>query len=124
MIKGKLLAIINDYHNHCPNIHVFVQSCDSNTEDAIDNFQETVDTHLFVDIKSILSNRQMKLPEGTTIRLAITCTVNYYKDYYGEYDSDMEIHTIRTLREQLPNAKLRRKWKLIEKQQTKRLSKS
>lgn len=115
MVYGKCLVVINDHRAQCPDIHVFVQSANGG-QYAADSLSEDVNTHLFLDLGGILSKRQMALPEGTTIRLALNCSVNYHQSYEGEWDSELEVHKVRTLREQLPNAKLRRKWKLYDKQ--------
>lgn len=118
-VSGKCLVVINDHRAQCPDIHVFVQSANGG-QYAADSLSEDVNTHLFLNLEGILSKRQMTLPEGTTIRLAINCSVNYYHSYEGEWDSDLEVHKVRTLREQLPSSKLRRKWKLFDKQQAKK----
>lgn len=113
-ISGKCLVVISDYRSSDPIIKVFVQSA-SGWPFAKESVSECVKTDTRLYLSDILSKRQKALPNGTTIRLAIRCLISHHRTSEYEWEPEMEILSIRTLREQLPNAKLRRKWKLYAK---------
>lgn len=120
-IGGKVLVVIHDHKSRCPYIRCYPQAAhEEDRERALSALYEDVPLHIGLDVKSVLSNRQMAMPEGTTFRLALTVVLSYHSDYWGEWDSDLEVVKKRTLREQLPNSKLRRKWKLFDKQEAKK----
>lgn len=66
---------------------------------------EDIDTHLYLDPQLLLSKRQLALPPGSVVRLVARVSMNYTQDYWGECDSDMEVHRIDVLKVSRPSRK-------------------
>lgn len=66
---------------------------------------EDIDTHLYLDPQLLLSKRQLALPTGSVVRLVASVTMVYTRDYYGECDSDLEVHKVRVLKVSRPSRK-------------------
>lgn len=118
MVQGKLLAVICDHRSPYPSVSIFVQSAHGGVY-AKASLMDDVCCDMVLHPGRYLSKRQKQLPEGTTIRLALTCSVHYHQSYEGEWDTDVCIRKTQTAREQLPSRKLLKRWKLFDKQQAK-----
>ena len=74
-----------------------------------DFITEDIDTHLYLDPQLLLSKRQLALPSGSVVRLAASITMCYTQDYWGEHDSDLEVHKIKVLKVSTPSRKQTKK---------------
>lgn len=114
-VAGKCLIVIKDHNSRYPHITIFVQSVNGG-QYARDSLSECINYYLLHYLNTVLSKRQKALPDGATIRLSMSCSIQFSQDHEGEWDSDLVLRSVRTLREQLPSTKLRKRWKLYDKQ--------
>lgn len=80
------------------------------TRGGHDYITEDIDTHLSIDPQLLLSKRQLALPSGSVVRLIASVSMFYTRDYWGEHDSDMEVHKIKVLKVSRPSRKQTKKW--------------
>lgn len=66
---------------------------------------EDIDTHLYLDPELLLSKAQLALPSGSVVRLVASVTMVYTQDYWGEHDSDLEVHRVDVLKVSRPSRK-------------------
>lgn len=120
-IEGKVLVIITDHKSSYPSIHAYPQSAvGKDHAGSMDALYTDMPEHLMQTKGYGLSKKQMAMPEGTVFRIAMTVVLSYHSDYWGEWDSKLEIVKSRTLRVQKPNRKLLKRWKLQERQEAKK----
>lgn len=74
-----------------------------------DYISEYIDPHLYSDPQLLLSKRQLALPPGSVVRLVASVTMNYTQDYYGEWDTDLEVQRIDVLKVSRPSRKQNKK---------------
>ena len=113
MVSGKVLITIKDHTSCDPiiDVKVFSTNPKSNAPYIKDSLIDALHSILRIDgVSTILSNRQQKLPDFSTIRIKATVVVEYVKTFDGDYDLFLEYKKIKTLREQSPNKKITKKY--------------
>lgn len=70
-----------------------------------DYIYEDIDTHLCLDPRLLLSERQLALPQGSVVRLMASVTMVYTEDCYGECDSYLEVRRVDVLKVSSPSRK-------------------
>lgn len=71
-IKIKSLVVLEDYLSLLPYVSVHVQRASGRGEFAKESAAEDLECYVISNARALLSNRQKRLPTGTTLRLAVT----------------------------------------------------
>lgn len=111
ILSGKAVVVVTDFMSDYPVVRAIVQSYSSAYFIARDALEDDIQYNLSVDAKQLLSRRQRSLPDGTTLRLLVTCQMRHCDDD----DFELDVLRVKTLREQLPTRKMRKRWKLLDK---------
>lgn len=101
VIFGKALVVVTSNGTGClPCVHAFIRSA-TGGEYALDAAHE--DLPMLVELYGLPPLKSFKkLPEGEKVRAAISFSLVYTRDYWGECDVDLELHKVRVLRRQKP----------------------
>lgn len=101
VITGKALLVIESSGaNYSPGVHAFIQSAQGG-EYAHECAYE--DLPMLVEFDGLPGLKPFKkMPEGEVLRVAISFTLVYTKDYWGECDVNLEVNRCRVLRRQKP----------------------
>lgn len=101
IITGKALLVIESSGpNYSPSVHAFIQSAwggEYARDCAYEDLPMLVELYGLPDLKPF-----KKRPEGEVLRVAVSFTLVYTKDYWGECDMDLKIGRCRVLRRQKP----------------------
>lgn len=101
IIIGKALLVIESGGpEYSPSVHAFIQSATGGEyahSCAHEDLPMLVELHELPDLKPF-----KKMPEGEVLRVAISFTLVYTRDYWGECDVDLEVNKMRVLRRQKP----------------------